>query len=354
MNILAVRGGSCNERVSGFRHQLEVRIRAEIRKRRSAVTQPNWRAIAVFYFLACLWCGPFSGGWTSTLVSWNAWPLPAEIKGLTPPCGPALAAMAVFYLNPQARSRSGSLWAPHGSDRSVVRDPGFLRIRRSCNSVEPFLLRTCLLPACGRLIDLGRGTRLAGFPSRCTAAAGKTSRLPAPSVQMGSLARHLSLERHMARDDFSIGNHSSCHCGPHVCPGISNGTQGLGTSRDGRPLSRSIFGVDSEGYSVGPDWPAIPVWLWIAWRRPKRYSKPIEHSTHSCFGSSLMVAQRLSCGLQNLTQVLPHLLRRNLLRWHDEPSTAMPALTACLRFVLPHASLQQLTRQLEIRNQRSA
>ncbi len=74
-----------------------------------AQSKPNWRAIAVFYFLACLWSWPFFWWRDVNTASWNAWHLPEEIKGLTQPWGPALAAIAVFYLFPQVRSRSVSL-----------------------------------------------------------------------------------------------------------------------------------------------------------------------------------------------------------------------------------------------------
>ena len=69
----------------------------------------NWRAVTVFYFLACLWSWPFFWWRDVHTASWNAWHLPEEIKGLTQPWGPALAALAVFYLFPKVRTRSVSL-----------------------------------------------------------------------------------------------------------------------------------------------------------------------------------------------------------------------------------------------------
>jgi hypothetical protein len=74
-----------------------------------AQSKPNWRAIAVFYFLACLWSWPFFWWRDVNTASWNAWRLPEEIKGLTQQWGPALAAIAVFYLFPRVRSRFVSL-----------------------------------------------------------------------------------------------------------------------------------------------------------------------------------------------------------------------------------------------------
>jgi hypothetical protein len=99
----------------------------------------------------------------------------------------------------------------------------------------PDFLQARLLPAGGRLLDLGRGSGLAGIPSRCTATPGKTSRLPASSVHVGNLALRLAHERHIVRGDFPIGNNRSRRRGHHVRPGISNGAHGLGSSRDGRP-----------------------------------------------------------------------------------------------------------------------
>ena len=69
--------------------------------------------------------------------------------------------------------------------RSVLPDPDFLRIHRIRISVEAFLLQARLLPAGGRLLDLGRGSGLARIPSRCTATVGKTSRLPASRRSCG-------------------------------------------------------------------------------------------------------------------------------------------------------------------------
>src|SRR5437763_16293255 len=74
-----------------------------------AQAKPNWRAIAVFYCLACLWAWPFFWWRDVNTASWTAWRLPEEIKGLTQPWGTGLAANAVFYLFPQLRSRSVSI-----------------------------------------------------------------------------------------------------------------------------------------------------------------------------------------------------------------------------------------------------
>lgn len=63
--------------------------------------RPNWRAILIFYVLACSFSWPFF--WLRDVhpASWKAFPLPEEIKDLT--WGPAVAALLVFWLIPATR-----------------------------------------------------------------------------------------------------------------------------------------------------------------------------------------------------------------------------------------------------------
>ena len=61
----------------------------------------NWRAIAVFYVLACAFSWPFFWWRDVHTVSWKAFPLPEEIKDLT--WGPAVAALLVFWFMPATR-----------------------------------------------------------------------------------------------------------------------------------------------------------------------------------------------------------------------------------------------------------
>jgi membrane protease YdiL (CAAX protease family) len=74
--------------------------------------RPNWRAILLFYVLACSFSWPFFWWRDVNTVSWKAFPLPEEIKDLT--WGPAVAALLVFWLIPATRqwavSFFGSSW----------------------------------------------------------------------------------------------------------------------------------------------------------------------------------------------------------------------------------------------------
>ena len=199
-------------------------------------SKPNWRAIAVFYFLACLWLWPFFWWRDIHTTSWNAWHLPEEIKGLTQPWGASPRCdSSLLPLSPGAIPIRLSFGLLMEAIRPVLRDADFLCMHRICHSVGAFLLQARLLSACGRLLDAGRGSGLAGIPPRCTATPGKASRLPTSGAHVGSLALHLAYERHTVRSDFSIGNNSSRRRGHHIRPGISNGAHGLGGSRYSRP-----------------------------------------------------------------------------------------------------------------------
>jgi len=65
--------------------------------------RPHWRSIVIFYVLACAISWPFFWWRDVHPASWDAWSLPPEIKGLTQPWGPGLAALAVAYLYPRVR-----------------------------------------------------------------------------------------------------------------------------------------------------------------------------------------------------------------------------------------------------------
>jgi membrane protease YdiL (CAAX protease family) len=74
--------------------------------------RPNWRAILIFYVLACSFSWPFFWLRDVDTAGWKAFPLPEEIKDLT--WGPAVAALLVFRLIPATRqwavSFFGSSW----------------------------------------------------------------------------------------------------------------------------------------------------------------------------------------------------------------------------------------------------
>jgi membrane protease YdiL (CAAX protease family) len=73
-------------------------------------TKPNWRAILIFYVLACSFSWPFFWWRDVNTASWEAFPLPPEIKDLT--WGPAVAALLVFWLIPSTRQWAVSFFGP--------------------------------------------------------------------------------------------------------------------------------------------------------------------------------------------------------------------------------------------------
>lgn len=74
----------------------------------------EWRAVIVFYVLACAWSWPLFWWRDVHTASWNAWHIPANLKGAVLQWGPGFGAIAVFCLFPRVRSRflslSGSSW----------------------------------------------------------------------------------------------------------------------------------------------------------------------------------------------------------------------------------------------------
>src|SRR5215472_18526155 len=72
--------------------------------------RPNWRAILIFYVLACSFSWPFFWWRDVNTASWKAFPLPEEIKELT--WGPAVAALLVFWLIPATRKWAVSFFGP--------------------------------------------------------------------------------------------------------------------------------------------------------------------------------------------------------------------------------------------------
>jgi membrane protease YdiL (CAAX protease family) len=72
--------------------------------------RPNWRAIVTFYVLTCALSWPFFWWRDVHTGSWNAFPLPEEIKDLT--WGPAVAALLVFWIMPATRRWAVSFFGP--------------------------------------------------------------------------------------------------------------------------------------------------------------------------------------------------------------------------------------------------
>src|ERR1700722_8483596 len=77
-------------------------------------SQPNWHAVIAYYFLACLWSWPLFWWRDTHPASWKALPIPPEFQSPLIMWGPGLAAIVVFFVFPQMRSRflslQGSSW----------------------------------------------------------------------------------------------------------------------------------------------------------------------------------------------------------------------------------------------------
>jgi membrane protease YdiL (CAAX protease family) len=72
-------------------------------------SKPNWHAIIAYYFVACLWSWPLFWWRDVHSTSWKALPIPAEFQSPLIMWGPGLAAIVVFFVFPQVRSRFLSL-----------------------------------------------------------------------------------------------------------------------------------------------------------------------------------------------------------------------------------------------------
>jgi membrane protease YdiL (CAAX protease family) len=79
-----------------------------------SLSKSDWRAILVFYILACAWSWPFFWWRDAYTASWDAWHFPRELKECFIQWGPGLAAITVYYLFPHMRPRflslAGSSW----------------------------------------------------------------------------------------------------------------------------------------------------------------------------------------------------------------------------------------------------
>jgi membrane protease YdiL (CAAX protease family) len=77
-------------------------------------SKPNWHVIIAYYFLACLWSWPLFWWRDTHSGSWKALPIPPEFQSPLIMWGPGLAAIVVFFVFPQMRSRflsiPGSSW----------------------------------------------------------------------------------------------------------------------------------------------------------------------------------------------------------------------------------------------------
>jgi uncharacterized protein len=240
---------------------------------------PNWRAIAVFYFLACLWSWPFFWWRDVHTASWNAWHLPEEIKGLTQPWGPALAAMAVLYLFPQVRSRSVSLFGASWkrSALCLVTPIVFVCIASAIQSSHvPYKLVYYLL--IGGFSTLGEELGWRGF-------------LQGALRPLGRLRGYLLLA--LMWEVWHFTSHTKGAWDEVISrlaiivPAVVVITFALAflTERTGSVVLATAvhewidLAVDPGGRFLWAGLAAVPVWLWIAWTWPKRNSEPVPHST---------------------------------------------------------------------------
>lgn len=245
-----------------------------------AQSKPDWRAIAVFYFLACLWSWPFFWWRDVNTASWNAWHLPEEIKGLTQPWGPALAAMAVFYLFPQARrSRSASLLGSSWKRSALCFvTPIFFACIAYAIQSRHFSYRLVYYLLIGGFSTLGEELGWRGYLQGLLRPLGRLRGylLLAFLWEIWHFTSHTKGTLHQVISRLEI-----------IVPAVVVITFALAflTERTGSVLLATAvhewidLGVDTGGYFLWAGLAAIPVWLWIAWTWPKRGSEPIQHST---------------------------------------------------------------------------
>jgi uncharacterized protein len=235
-------------------------------------SKPNWRAIAVFYVLACSWSWPFFWWRDVNTASWNAWHLPEEIKGLTQPWGPALAAIAVFYLFPQVRSRFASLMGSSWK-RSVLcflTPIVFASIAAASQSRHaPYTLVYYLV--IGGFSTLGEEIGWRGFLQGALRPLGRVrgSLLLALMWEVWHFTSHLKGPLYEVMSRLGV-----------IVPAVVVITFVLAflIDRTGSVVLATAvhewidLGVDSGGYFLWAGLAAVPVWMWIVWRWPKRNS----------------------------------------------------------------------------------
>jgi len=246
----------------------------------AAPRKPNWCAISLFYFLACLWSWPFFWWRDVHPASWDAWRLPEEIKGYTQQWGPALAALVVCYLFPQVRSRSvtllGSSWK-----RSALcfLAPVFFTLIAAAIHSGHYSGKLVYYLVMGGGSTLGEEIGWRGF---LQGALRPLSRfrgylLLAFMWEIWHFTSHTkgTLDEVISR--LAI-----------IVPAVVVITFALAflTERTGSlVLATAVhewidLGVDEGGYFLWAGLATVPVWLWLAWTWPKRHPEPEEHPTN--------------------------------------------------------------------------
>lgn len=238
-----------------------------------AQSRSAWRPVVVFYFLACLWSWPFFWWRDFHAASWTAWRFPAELKGFTQQWGPGLAAIAVFYLFPQVRSRfmslSGSSWK---RSSLCFLTPILFAVIASASQSRHFSWKLVYYLVVAGFSTLGEELGWRGFLQG------------ALRPLMGRFPGYLLLALMWAAWHFTSQTNGTWQGFIHrmeiMIPAIVVITFVLAllTERTGSlVLATAVhewidIGTDTGGVFLWVALAAVPVWLWIAWTWPQRRS----------------------------------------------------------------------------------
>jgi hypothetical protein len=246
---------------------------------RETQLKADWPAIAVFYVLACLWSWPFFWWRDVHTASWNAWRLPEEIKGLSQPWGPALAAIAVYYLFPRVRTRFASLagYSWRRSALCILAPILFASIAFAIQSKQ-FSYTLVYYLVVGGFSTLGEEWGWRGFLQGALRPLGRLRGylLLALMWEIWHFTSHTKGTWHEVVSRMEI-----------IVPAVVVITFAMAflMERTGSVLLATAvhewidLGVDPGGYFLWAGLAALPVWLWIAWTWPKRSSLPAKPPT---------------------------------------------------------------------------
>lgn len=238
----------------------------------------DWRAVAVYYMLACVWSWPLFWWRHEHGASWNALPLPPEFKSALIMWGPDVAALTVFGLFPQARSRAltlaGQSWR---ASLCFFLTPIVFAMAASAILAKPFSFKLAYYLLVGGFSALGEETGWRGF-------------LQGALRPVGRIRGYLTVSLLWA------GWHSTSRTGGTWQSLVSRLEMLISTvvvvtfllawltERTGSLLlAASVhewldIGVDSGGYFLWAALASVPVWIWLVlkWPRAKATSRSRE------------------------------------------------------------------------------